>query len=57
MQKEEDIPADKGLLERTADIAVGYVLIACILAMGLFGMACALQLVAIERQLAAEARV
>lgn len=57
MQKEIELPREKGFLERTADIAAGWVLLGSILALGLFGMACAVQLAEVERQLAAEARV
>lgn len=57
MQKEIHIPREKTVLERTADIASGYIVIACILAMGLFAMACTLQLVRVERQLVVAARV
>lgn len=57
MQKQIHIPRDKGLVERTADIASGYIVIAAILAMGLFGMACTLHLVKIERDYAVAARV
>ena len=49
MRKHVEIPHDKGLPERLADIAAGYVLIGSILAMGLVGMACTLQLVIVER--------
>lgn len=57
MQKEIDLPRERSLLERTADIAAGWVLVGSILALGIFGMACAVQLAEVERQLAAEARV
>lgn len=57
MQKQIHMPRDKGTLERTADIASGYILVAAILAMGLFGMACTLHLVQIDREIAIAARV
>ena len=52
-----DLPRERGALERLADIAAGYVLIAAVAALGLFGITAAVQLERCERALAAEARV
>lgn len=57
MEKHPYIPREKTVLERTADIASGYIVIASILALGLFGLACTLQLVKVERQMMFDARV
>ncbi|WLR92155.1 hypothetical protein [Shinella zoogloeoides] len=57
MEKQPYIPREPSILERSANIASGYIIIVGILAMGLFGLACTLQLVKIERQMAVEARV
>ena len=57
MEEHLYIPREKTVLERTADIASGYIVIAGILAMGLFGLACTLQLVKVEQQMTFDARV
>lgn len=57
MEEHPYIPREKTALERTADIASGYIVIAGILAMGLFGLACTLQLVKIGQQMTIDARV
>ncbi|WLR92916.1 hypothetical protein [Shinella zoogloeoides] len=57
MEEHPYIPREKPVLERSADIASGYIVIAGILAMGLFGLACTLQLVKVERQMTFDARV
>ncbi|MFC3071519.1 hypothetical protein [Shinella pollutisoli] len=52
-----DLPDEPSLLERAADRAAPLVLIVTIAALGLFGMAAAVHLERMERQLTAAARV
>lgn len=48
MQDDTVIPPERGVLKRLADIGSGYVLIGCMLFMGLFSMGVTLQLVKVE---------
>ena len=57
MQKEIIIPRNRSPLERTADIAAGYILIAAIAALGLFAITATLSLASMERGYAIAARV
>lgn len=57
MDKEINVPRARTILERSADIASGYILIAAIAALGMFGIACTLHLVKVERDYAVAARV
>lgn len=57
MDKEIHLSRERSLLERSADVASGYIVIAAIAALGLFCMACTLHLVKVERDYAIAARV
>jgi hypothetical protein len=48
MQDDTVISPERGVLKRLADIGSGYVLIGCMLFMGLFSMGVTLQLVKVE---------